>query len=140
MLNQSSHQEMGTTTSDMGYHYFWFLDAIKAGLLTKENTGLPIGSAADYVSSEFMGPKVLPTASRTGGTSTLSVSPKASNATSPAWRRRTGLEADLRKVYLEAELLYLQLDWRTVGVAGDARDDHELSQELEWSRLPFPGI
>jgi aldehyde:ferredoxin oxidoreductase len=52
ILNQSYHQEMGTTTSDMGYHYFWFLEAVKSGLLTKENTGLPIG---DYNSAQFMG-------------------------------------------------------------------------------------
>ncbi|MFC2021301.1 aldehyde ferredoxin oxidoreductase N-terminal domain-containing protein [Chloroflexota bacterium] len=52
ILNYSSHQEMGISMTDMGYHLLWFLDAIREGLLTSENTGLPIG---DYNSPEFMG-------------------------------------------------------------------------------------
>ncbi len=52
ILWYSSHQEMGTTTTDMGWHLLWFLDAVHEGLLTKENTGLPVG---DYNSAEFIG-------------------------------------------------------------------------------------
>jgi aldehyde:ferredoxin oxidoreductase len=64
ILNYASHQEMGASMMDMGYHTLWFKDAVAAGLLTKENTGLPLGNwkvgqvpLGAYNTSEFMGPK-----------------------------------------------------------------------------------
>jgi aldehyde:ferredoxin oxidoreductase len=54
ILNASSYQELGINTWCMSYHLDWFEDAVEAGLLTKENTGLPIG---DYCSAEFAGPE-----------------------------------------------------------------------------------
>jgi aldehyde:ferredoxin oxidoreductase len=54
LLNASGFQNLGITTWCMSYHLNWVLDAVKAGLLTKENTGLPIG---EYTSEEYLGPK-----------------------------------------------------------------------------------
>jgi aldehyde:ferredoxin oxidoreductase len=31
-------------TNTCGYHFYWFFDLVRLGILTKENTGLPLGS------------------------------------------------------------------------------------------------
>jgi aldehyde:ferredoxin oxidoreductase len=42
ILNYSHIQDLGHTMFVMGYHYFWFEELVKAGILTKENLGIPI--------------------------------------------------------------------------------------------------
>ncbi|MFC1870482.1 aldehyde ferredoxin oxidoreductase N-terminal domain-containing protein [Chloroflexota bacterium] len=46
VMDSSSHQEMGTTTHIIGDELTWFKELVEAGLLTPENTGLPIGDYA----------------------------------------------------------------------------------------------
>lgn len=51
ILNYAYIQDLGHTMFVMGYHYFWYEELVKAGILTKENMGLPVDKPN---SDEFM--------------------------------------------------------------------------------------